>query len=284
MRDKLCIDIGGTKTLIGLIDSDSNIKESCRIKTSKDIKKFARDLKIEVKKFKGRVACVNVSFAGRVDTQGKVILAPNLPKELIGKNLIAMLNTGFKSVHIENDAVCFCLNAMNTRKITSDRSGLAIVWGTGIGGAVILFGKILKIKGREKFGEIGHIQTFNTDSDIESLIGGKGFKPNFGNDGEHLYKLASSGDKESIRKFREIGRLFGRYLLSLIYIFDPESIYIGGGVLNAWKFIKAGVEDIKFKNETVFSRVSNIYVSKDSYAMLKGAYFIDEKKNFIDKL
>lgn len=284
MSYKLCIDIGGSKIISGLLGPNGNIVKSQMIDTPKNIVAFERELKLLAKNFSNGAQRLNISFAGRVDASGKVLLAPNLPKALIGRNIKKLFNTKSEKTTIENDGTCFALNNIRLGNLKSGKSGLCIVWGTGIGGAIIFFDKVVRIRGRDMFGEIGHIQYLDHNYDVEKIIGGKNLESNFGHDGKELYALAYAEDKEARDILRGIGRIFGRYLLSLIFIFDPEVVCLGGGIVNLWKFIKPGVDEIKRLNSSAFGGIKEIYVSDDPYAMLKGAYFADERENFTDKL
>jgi glucokinase len=62
---------------------------------------------------------------------------------------------------------------------------------------------------------------------------------------EKIYQAAREGDAVARRVMQEMGRMLGIGIASLINIFNPEMIVIGGGVKDAWQlFIGATREEV----------------------------------------
>lgn len=258
---KVLVDIGGTKTLIGTSDGNE-LKNIKIIRTPKD-KIELNELFNEIKKYSIYSKILNIAIPGRVNNEGFPILMPNV--DMKGFNLYHLFSDSFERINIQNDVYCGALNLLYKENI---RNGLLINWGSGIGGAIIIDGKIYLGKGNA--GEVGHISFSNKD--IESQIGGLYLKKNYGYSGEELQNMAESGNEMAIRILSKIGKKFGYFLRSLIYIFDPDSIYLIGGVLNSWVFMEENVKKVL----KTYERNANINVILDNYYMLKGCYYLDE--------
>ncbi len=276
---KLCIDIGGTKTIFALINQNSIIKGK-RIDTEQSKNDFLRNIKSGINEYLPLSnGIINISIAGRVNTKGEVIYCPNLP--LLKFNFLDFLHNFSDKVNIENDGNCFGLYSLHTGRFKGSESGLAIVWGTGIGSSIIYKNGIYNGGGLAV--ESGHIiADYKTGRSIESLIGGKAVRKRYNKSGLEMHTLAEKGDEKTLSEFKEIGRMFGYYLLSLSFVADPEIIIIGGSFANSWKFIKNEVYAILKENS--IRKHLKIKIAKGKFYVVKGAYFIDEQKSFDNKL
>ena len=279
-KGKLCIDIGGTKIIFAIIDRPGHIIKSKRIDTPKSKDLFLKALSDNIKNYlEFSNGIINVSIAGRVDNNGKVIFSPNLP--LLGFNFIKFMKSFSRKITVENDGNCFGIYQLYTSSLKKYKSGLAVVWGTGIGSSIIYSGKIYKGGGFAT--ESGHmIYDYNTGKDIEDAIGGKSIKQIYGINGLELHKLAEKGDKNALKAFEEIGRTFGLYLSSMMLILDPEIIVIGGSFVNSWKFMKESVYSVI--NDRRIRKKITIKISRGKFYVARGCYFIDEYENSNNKL
>ncbi len=277
---KLCIDIGGTKIIFAIIDRSGKILRSKKIATPNSKELFLDLLNgniLDYLKFSNGI--INVSIAGRVDNNGRVIFSPNLPIE--GFNFTRFIKKFSEKVSVENDGNCFGLYQLYKNGLKNCKSALAIVWGTGIGSSILDSGSIYK--GGGFAAESGHvIYDYNTGRDIESVIGGKSIKQVYGIDGLALHKLADKGDKHALKIFKDIGKIFGLYLYSMAAILDPEVIVLGGSFANSWKFIKEEVYSI-LRSRCIRKNIK-IKVCKGKFYVVKGCYFIDEHENTNNKL
>ncbi|MCL4362154.1 MAG: ROK family protein [Candidatus Parvarchaeota archaeon] len=279
-KGKLCIDIGGTKIIFAIIDRPGHIIKSKRIDTPKSKDLFLKALSDNVKDYlEFSNGVINISIAGRVDNAGKVMFSPNLP--ILGFNFTEFMKSFSRKVTVENDGNCFGIYQLYTGGLKKYKSGLAIVWGTGIGSSIIYSGKIYKGGGFAT--ESGHmVYDYNTGKDIENVIGGKSIKQSYGMNGFDLHKLAEKGDKNALKAFQEIGRTFGLYLSSMMLILDPEIIIIGGSFANSWKFMKDSVYSI-IKGRRIRRKIT-VKISRGKFYVVKGCYFIDEYENSNNKL
>ncbi|MGC8689428.1 MAG: ROK family protein [Thermoplasmata archaeon] len=255
---KVVVDIGGTKTLISLMD-DGRIVRLMKYTTPRERDELLRILSDSFQ-YTDVTDRLNVAIAGRYDGN-RVLISPNIP--LSGFRLGRFFSP-FEKVNIENDTVCGAHNLLRKNV----KNSLLINWGTGIGGAIIIDGKIYKGSGMA--GEIGHLRLI--EGDWEDRIGGKAFKKRFGMEGEILQKNALMGDRKAIEALERVGSEFGEFIVSMVYLLDPENIYIYGGVIKSWNFMR---KSIKNKMDE-FSIKKRLIVVRDRYFTLRGCYYLDE--------
>ena len=279
-KGKLCIDIGGTKIIFAVIDRPGHIVKSIKLSTPDSKESFLKLLKQNINNYLPLSnGIINVSIAGRVDSKGKVIFAPNLPIE--GFNFIKFMEGFSKKVFVENDANCFGLHQLYQNGIKKYKSAFAVVWGTGIGSAILSSGKLYKGGGFAT--ESGHIiYDYNSGKDIESEIGGKSIRSIYKMDGLELHKLAEKGDKKALLAFKQIGRKFGFYLSSMALVTDPEIILLGGSFANSWKFMEQEVYSI-LRTKCIRKNIK-VRLCKGKFYVVRGCYFIDEHENTYNKL
>jgi glucokinase len=153
---------------------------------------------------------------------------PNLPFRNF--NLKKYLEMQFKKrVVIENDAKCVAIAEANLgcRK----KNFIILTLGTGIGGGIIINGKLYKGDGNA--GELGHI-ILDNGKDFESLWKEKGGK---------IKELFENKEKE---KLKIVSKYLGQGIASLINVFDPEVVIIAGGVReNGNRFLNMIKKEVK---------------------------------------
>ncbi len=120
---------------------------------------------------------------------------------------------------------------------------IMLTLGTGVGGAVILNGKLF-VGHQGAAGELGLI-TLNPNGpecnsgnrgSLEQHASVQAIRRQTGLEPGELGQRAEQGDPEAIAFWQTYGRDLGAGLASLIYILTPEAIIIGGGVSASAKF------------------------------------------------
>jgi len=71
---------------------------------------------------------------------------------------------------------------------------------------------------------------------------------------EKVFEAAQSGDKAAQRIFQQMGRCLGLGLVTLIHLFDPEKIVIGGKVSRAWDFFMKTTREVVIERSMRGSR------------------------------
>jgi glucokinase len=264
------VDLGGTKILAGVFDEKLNCLGRNKMSTKPErgaeevIERIARSVRDAVDEcdldFK-QLRAVGVGAPGAIDVAaGRVIFAPNLQWQDVPLKKILEKDLGVP-VSIENDGNSAMLGVFESELQSKPRHVIGIFIGTGIGGGIMLDGKLYSgFNGTA--GEIGHMV-------IE--VGGP--KCNCGNrgcfealasrtaifrkihaavkDGQktlltemlgpELNDLRSGDLRKAIRKgdsfvekiIEEAAEYTGIAVANFINIFNPQTIVLGGGVIDA---------------------------------------------------
>ncbi len=270
----LGIDVGGFKILWVLVKNKKIVKKEIEVWKKKSLIFFLNKLKEIIEKNEEKR--IGIGIPGLVK-EGKIISCPNLPF-LDNFNLKKFLEKKFKvKVLIENDANCFAFGEYQRWK----KDLIAITLGTGVGGGIIIDGKVYK--GKAFAGEVGHMSIkFNgrkckcgNRGCLEEYISIRAFEREslkaFGKKLSPLeiLKLAKNGNKKAIQIFNKIGKFLGIGLANLSNIFDPQLIVIGGGISKAGKFlIKPAKEELK---KRCIHRIPRIVLGKEESGALGAA-------------
>ena len=95
-------------------------------------------------------------------------------------------------------------------------------------------------------------------------------------DGEKLYKLASQGNKKSLKLWNEYGTYLGVGLTTTINAYDPEIIVLGGQLSKAYKFFKKSMRK-EMEKRALLPRVP-VVISKVNRAPILGAFLLAKSK------
>ncbi len=278
---KIGVDLGGTNIAVGVIDREYKIIGTGKAKTN--IPRPAEEIFDDIVKCI-YVACENagvdiseiesvgIGTPGSCDKENGVILyANNLYFDHVpAVKLINDKIPGVK-VYIENDANCAALGEALAGSGRGKKSFIAITLGTGVGGGVILDGKVLA-GCNDAGGELGHItikfdgeqcncgrvgcferyasatalvnQTKaamenNKDSKMWELCAGD--INNAG--GRTAFDAMRAGDKAG----KEVVDNYIRYIAigttDIVNIFQPEMICFGGGICNEGETLLAPLRE-----------------------------------------
>ena len=260
------IDIGGTKVLAVETDGDGQVVSSARRETPGrlvDTVLVEDSLTAALEDVAaGRpVAAVGLAAAGFVDRAGeRVRFAPHLPwrDDPVRDRLAARWGT---TVALDNDANCVARAEAAYGSARGRATALVITLGTGIGGAVVVDGTVLR--GRNGMaGEFGHMQVVPDGRPCE--CGGRGCWEQYcsgnalvrlardqvgrmptlldelcGGDpgrltGPMVSQAAEEGDLLARQAFASVGDWLGVGVANLVAALDPEVVVVGGGVSAAW--------------------------------------------------
>ncbi len=262
------IDLGGTRLKAALVSPNGSLKgeinevsqvhsdyETMLNQLLEVIHTLTRLSKIPIK-------AIGIGVAGLLDKERRRIIASPNCSALLKGPLVSDIEfkTGLPVI-IDNDANMFAIGEGFIGAARGSLHYIAITLGTGVGGAIISNGEIVRgIDGGG--GEIGHIPIAirgpicgcGSRACLESFIGQNGVKryiakkhPSFYNLGlKKLSLMALKGNSDAIDVFCYIGKILGIGLSGLINIFNPEVIVIGGGVSASGPFIfETALKEIK---------------------------------------
>lgn len=156
--------------------------------------------------------------------------------------------TGLPTV-LANDANCAGLGEAWLGAGCRFRNLILLTLGTGVGGAIILDGKLF-VGHLGAGGELGLI-TLNPDGpacnsgnqgSLEQYVSVPAIRRRTGLEPAQLGALAKAGNTDALTFWQSYGRDLGAGLASLIYILTPEAIIIGGGVSASAEFFFPAVQ------------------------------------------
>lgn len=253
----LSIDIGGTFVKYGYYDEEGNCYNHGKIKT---VKTNIQDFYLSLLSLKqSPIKAIAVSMPGLLDSDSGYVHAITLLPFLANRNVKKDLEELFQlPVTIENDAKCAAMGEMWKGSLKNVCNGLFIIFGSGIGGTIILDGKIIKTT-HHKAGEIGsilmplddnyqHMTNFGANNNANKLIHTISQKINCTQDGQTVFKQIDSPEA------KEVLSLFCRQIAFMIYnldyVLDLDVICIGGGISEQTAFIDTiNDEFIKLRNQ-----------------------------------
>ena len=186
---------------------------------------------------------VGVSAAGLVDLEGgRVRFAAHLPwRDAPVRDRLAE-RIGVPVV-LDNDANCAARAELDAGALRGVSSALLITVGTGIGGAVVVDGRVVR-GANGMAGEFGHIQVVPDGLECECGLRGcweqycsgraleRVTRVALGShlDGPEVAALARDGHPVAVQAFATVGTWLGVGTAGLVSAFDPETVVIGGGV------------------------------------------------------
>ena len=243
------IDLGGTQVRVALARSDGNLVASVKTKTPLlgSPQAMVDWAAAEIDKHRGRekVRSIAIGAPGPIDLKrGVLVNPPNLPWKNVP--LAAMLSraTGAK-VHLANDADMAGLGEFHHGAGRGTRNMVYITWSTGVGGGLIIDGKLHR-GGHGTAGEIGHmiidpngpLDNCGQRGCLEALVGGANLARETGHTAAELFGAAARGDKHARMVVERAARYMGMALISLTNVIDPEMFVIGGGVSRSWALVE----------------------------------------------
>ncbi|GAB2022175.1 ROK family protein [Pseudolactococcus yaeyamensis] len=235
----LTIDVGGTSVKHALF-SQGKLSEKGSFPTPKTLADYYAKLTELVENYKQltMISGVAISSPGAVNQATGVIEGASALPYIHQFDIRSELETRFGlPVSLENDANCAALAEVKFGAAKGMKDVILLVLGTGVGGAIVIDGKIRH--GKHLFGgEFGFMlmDEQHSFSALGTAIGmANRYKKRTGNDltGEEIFERAFAG--EGIAKEEMAIFLFNvaKGIFNLTYAFDPECLIIGGGVSQA---------------------------------------------------
>jgi glucokinase len=266
------VDLGGTKMLLGVLESDSKVVWESREASTGRSEDELVDLLVrevgEARAARPEIAAIGMGIPATIDhDKGIALSAVNLPIENLPIRDLVRERTGLPA-YLDNDANVAALAEYLFGAGRGHRDAVMLTIGTGIGGGLILGGEVYR--GATGAGaELGHM-AIEMDGPpcqgncpnrgcVETLASGTALgregreaaerEPESALgamradrheiDGRAVTEAALGGDKTAIGVFDLVGRRLGVALANFANIFEPEVIVIGGGVIAAGDLLLA---------------------------------------------
>jgi glucokinase len=229
------VDLGGTKILAGIVDADGRVHETVERPTNTtsqvalldELAEVVRELPLE------GVSAVGFGIPSRVDqVTGVVLGAVNIPIHEVDfrGELERRLDL---PVGIENDAnaATYAEFKLGAGREVSDL--LMLTLGTGVGGGIVIGGSLF-----HGWAELGHVVIVEDGEPCRGACSGRGHVEAYclGRAADALAKKvlgagATARDLVAQRHgaLEEVGHHLGVAIGSLVNIFHPQMVVIGGG-------------------------------------------------------
>ncbi|MDQ2968533.1 MAG: ROK family protein [Actinomycetota bacterium] len=244
------VDLGGTKILAGIVDRDGRVEQRREHPTptaSQEELLAGLDAAVE-ELLTDDIVALGFGLPSPLDQRsGRALQAVNIPLEDI--DFRARMKERFDlPVGIENDANAAAYAEFRFGAARDVETMIMLTLGTGCGGGAVIDGKLFR--GWAEFGHIvidydglpcqgtctgrGHLEPYVTGTAATKLAQAE-FGPAV--DAHRLVRLASEGEPRAVEILDGMGRYLGAGIGSLVNIFNPELVVIGGGFAAAGDFV-----------------------------------------------
>lgn len=277
------VDLGGTNIAIGIVSEDGNILIQGSTPTLKErpieeivadmaklINKLCDDYGISIDDIKG----VGIGSPGSIDYKnGEVVYSNNLRMKHfpMAEELSKLIN---KPVKIDNDANCAAMGEYMASG-EGEKDFILITLGTGVGSGIIANGEMVRgFNGAG--GEAGHItlisggeqctcgrrgcweayasvtalikQTQRAMEENPSSLMNEIAERDGKVSGRTAFEAAKAGDKAGQAVVDQYRMYIAEGLISMINIFQPRIIAIGGGISREGEYLLAPIRDYVIEN------------------------------------
>jgi glucokinase len=191
------------------------------------------------------VRSITIAAPGPIDLKrGVLVNPPNLPWQNVPLEAMMGRATG-ASVHLANDADMAGLGEFSKGAGRGTKNMVYITWSTGVGGGLIIDGKLHR-GAHGTAGEVGHmiidpngpLDNCGQRGCLEAFIGGANLARETGHPASELFAAATRGDRHARMVVERAARYMGLALISLTNALDPEMFVIGGGVSRSWALVQ----------------------------------------------
>ncbi len=242
----LGIDIGGTNIKMVRVTAQGEILAQSQVPTN-DGTDWIGQLREQIARIEaepgGRMEHIGLAAPGLAARDGRSIAWMQGRLEAIqGVDWTTALGRA-RPVPVVNDAHAALLGEVWTGAARGSRNALLLTLGTGVGGAALVDGRLL----RGHIGRAGHLGHISLDPDgppdivgtpgsLEDAIGdctvARRSKGRFASTAQ-LVASAQTGDAEASALWRRSLHALACGIVSLINVLDPETVILGGGVIKA---------------------------------------------------
>lgn len=306
------IDIGGTKTITGLVEKGQILTQEqfpTFVKswqthleiTAQTLEAQCRQQNLRPQELEG----IGVSLPGMVDSiRGVLLFAPYAKWESVPVRDWLIERLGNPWVAVENDVNACAVGEQMLGHAGKMKDFLWITVSTGIGGAIMSNGQLVR-GASQVAGEIGHIkveyeapklcscgqrgcleahasgtaitreflQYLKENPRVQELCKQQNLPP----DARGCRILADTGEPGAIQIFQKAAQYLGRGLAAAVNLFNPEAILVGGGVGRSLDILLPGIQKTLKEQAVGLARSTPVLYTKLGYeAAFLGASCLPE--------
>ena len=256
MKQYICIDIGGTAIKYGVVQSGEipEIIQTDSCKTPENGTKILRkvfDIIEGLKRNCGQTEAVCISSAGIVNSEEGCILEANddLIPGYTGTKIADRVKEKFGiPCFVENDVNCAAMAEYYAGAAKGYQSMLMLTIGTGIGGAFIAGGKLLKGHTYSAC-EVGYMNmeegTFEEIAATSALVARTAKRLHKTADeisGKWIFEQAQDGNEVCIEEIDRMCDILAKGISNICYVLNPEIVLLGGGISAQTDWLKPRIE------------------------------------------
>jgi glucokinase len=248
----LGLDLGGTNIKRVLLEGERIVERDSLPTRSEEgpagvlarLAAFAREA--------GRVDSIGVALPGLFDQQGRGVLLPNLHGDWVGLPIAGPLAEALgRPVRLINDGHAFAFAEARLGAARGADDVLCIVCGTGIGGGLVIGGR-LHLGVEDRAGEVGHHTVLEDGPQcgcgnrgcLETLAGARAIAAAAGQTSfDEVVTAARAGGEQAQAALRRAAGYLGMAIANLTIFLTPQRIVIGGGVAEAGELLFGPLRD-----------------------------------------
>jgi glucokinase len=242
---QLGLDLGGTNIKLAVVDDGAVVRRD-EVRTGAGVDAVL-DRMAALAQSAEPFDSVGVAVPGLFDEDGTAVLLPALPGWTGHPVRTALEQRLGRPVRLINDGHAFALAESRLGAGRGGRNVMCVVWGTGIGGGLVLHGE-LHLGPSDRAGEFGHhtivedgprcecgnrgcLELYAGSRAIASAAGAASF--------EDAVAAAADGDGRARDALARAATLTGIALANVVIFLCPDRIVVGGGVAQAGELVFA---------------------------------------------
>jgi len=220
---------------------------------------------------------IGIGIPGLVDPKEGVVLGlaniPSFQHVELRKFLFGRFG---KPVFINNDANCFALGVHQFGVGKGFQNLIGITLGTGVGGGIIIHGKLYSGVNSAAGEWCG---AYYLDLTFEDYCSGKFFNRVYQSKPKALAKLALDGDPIALKAFDEFGTHVGELLKVILFSLAPEAIVLGGSIRKTYPLFENSLQATlqTFPYTSVLEKIQVLISDLDETAIHGAVALVDLK-------
>jgi glucokinase len=277
------MDMGGTNTVFGIVDTRGNVVSKSAVKTSthSDVNLYIDDIYIELSKLIesvggiDKIKGIGVGAPNGNYYTGNIEFAPNLPWKGVIPFASLMADKFGVPTALTNDANAAAVGEMTYGAARGMKNFIMITLGTGVGSGIVIDGKV--VYGHDGFaGELGHVIVMRNNGRtcgcgrtgcLEAYASATGVArsareilesskkssllrniPIEDITSKDVFDAAEQGDEIAIEIFNFTGKILGEAFADFVTFSAPEAIILFGGLSKAGDLIMHPIVENMEKN------------------------------------
>ena len=285
MKEYIAFDIGGTQIKYGIVSETGTVLKHKTVLTEIHLggEQIIQKLILLSKQLMNEhtISGIGISTAGIVNIHKGIVTGGvehirNYATIPIIDRLQEVLQV---PVSVENDVNCAAFGEKWNGSVREKENFIMLTIGTGVGGAIFIDGELYRGHSFSA-GEWGNMliegKTFEEVASISGLIRlVRKYKGKGEWNGRTIFELYDKGDREVAQAVGIFFKHLAIGISNLAYIFNPETIIIGGGITDRGnEFLKEVKEEVsKYLNQEIYNNCEIELAQNGNCAGMIGAIY-----------